>query len=344
MAAFFSHLSYSSPNVSSTDFYFNSLNISERTTGTYDLNTTTGNRPARQPIGSTKNLTPSYRDTGFAPKDSNYRGALGQVLWQDPMFATNFANRFWRELMGMGMVEPYDMLDPDRLDPDNPPGDPWTLQATHPVLLKKLAQAFADSDFNVRELLRLIVQSNAYQMSSRYDNPWTLDMVALFPRHYPRRLWAEEIHDIIVTGTGQFNNYTPLRLPATKWAMQLPEPAEPGNDGNTANFLNTFLRGNRDSQQRSGSLSILQRLALMNDPFVVNRTKAAAPNLAAIFKISDNTQVVEEIFLTFLGRKPADAESQAITAAWPNSASDRNTFLEDLVWTCINKADFQFSY
>jgi hypothetical protein len=262
------------------------------------------------------------------------------------MFATNFANRFWRELMGMGLVEPYDMLDPDRLDPDNPPDDPWTLQATHPVLLKKLAQYFADSDFNVKGLLRLIVRSNAYQMSSRYDGEWTLDMVSSFARHYPRRLWAEEVHDIIATGSGQFNNYTPIRLPAVKFAMQLPEPAEPNNDGSTANFLNTFLRGNRDSQPRSASLSILQRLAVMNDPFVVNRVKAAAPNLAVIFKIADNTQVIEEIYLTFLGRKPSPAEQQVAldllsTAA---NATDRGAYLEDLVWACINKADFLFSY
>ena len=343
MSAHFAHLTFAGANVPSNNFYFYSSIVGEKTTGTYDLNTTSGNRPARQPVGTTKNLTPEYRDTGAKPKDSNWRMALGQVLSQDPMYATNFANRFWRELMGMGLVEPYDMLDPDRLDPDNPPEDPWTLQATHPVLLKKLAQAFVDSDFNVKELLRLIVQSNAYQMSSRYDGPFTPDMVPLFARHYPRRLWAEEIHDIIVTGTGQFNNYTPTRLPATKWAMQLPEPAEPNNDGSTANFLNTFLRGNRDSQQRSSSLSILQRLALMNDPFVVNRTKATAANLAAMFKIADNGQVVEEIFLTFLGRRPTDAESQAMVAAFAN-ATDRNAFLEDLVWACINKADFQFSY
>ena len=343
MAAYFSHLNFASPNLPSSDFYFYSLIVSERTTGTYDLNTTTGNRPSRQAVGTVKNLTPEYRDTGAKPKDANYRAGLGQVLWRDPMFSTNFVNRFWRELMGMGLVEPYDMLDPDRLDPDNPPADPWTLQATHPVLLKKLAQAFADSDSNVKELLRLIVQSNAYQMSARYDGDFTLDMVPLFARHYPRRLWAEEIHDIIVTGTGQFNNYTPTRLPATKWAMQLPEPGEPNNDGSTANFLNTFLRGNRDSQQRSSNLSILQRLALMNDGFVVNRTKATAPNLAVLFKITDNAQVVEEIFLTFLGRRPTDAEGEAIVAA-AAKVTDRNAFLEDLVWACINKADFQFSY
>jgi hypothetical protein len=347
MAAHFARLSITSrPNLPVTDFYFYSRDVSERASGTYDLNTSTGNRPTRSPVGSLKNLTPVYRETGATPTDGNWRKALAQNLYRDPMFATNFVNRFWREFFGMGLVEPYDMLDPDRLDPDNPPDDPWTLQATHPVLLKRLAQEFADSDLNVRYLVKLIVKSNAYQMSSRYDAPWTVDKVAFFARHYPRRLWAEELHDIIAIGTGQFNNYTLTRLPAVKLAMQLPEPAEPNSDGNTANFLNTFLRGNRDSQKRASDLTIQQRMAMMNDPFIVNRTKAAAPNLAAIFKIADNTQVTEEIFLTFLGRKPTDAEQQValkLLAAAQNVA-DRNTYLEDLVWACINKADFQFSY
>ncbi len=43
---------------------------------------------------------------------------------------------------------------------------PWPLQATHPALLEKLAAALADSDYNVRDFLRLLVKSNAYQLSS----------------------------------------------------------------------------------------------------------------------------------------------------------------------------------
>lgn len=347
MAAFFSRLNMPSRSVPSTNFYFNSYDVSDRTTGTYDLNTTTGNRPARNPIGTVKNLTPEYRETGATPKDGNWRAAFGEQVYKDPMLAVNFVNRFWREFFGMGLVEPYDMLDPDRLDPANPPEDPWTLQATHPVLLQKLAQNFRDGDLNVRRLIKRIVRSNAYQMSSRYDaGPWTLDMVPLFARHYPRRLWSEEIHDILAIGSGQFNNYTLKNMPAVKLAMQFPDTDEPRSDGNTSAFLNYFLRGNRDSRQRASDQSILQRLAAMNDNFVNIRTRAAAPNLATIFKIPDNAQAAEEIFLTFLGRMPSDLESKTAVAylAAAQTATDRNNALEDLVWACINKADFQFSY
>ena len=347
MAAHFGRLSLSNRNTTSTDFFFQSTDISERAAGTYDLNTTSGNRPPRNAGGGPVNLTPEYRETGAKPADGNWRAAFAASLIQDPMFATNFANRFWREFFGMGLVEPYDMLDPDRLDPDKPPPAPWTLQASHPVLMQKLAQVFRASDFNMRYLMRFIVRSNAYQMSSRYDGKWTLDMVPLFARHYPRRLWSEEIHDIIVTGSGDLPTYTfNNKLPAVRNAMQLPDNDEPRSNGAVNAFLHAFLRGNRDSLQRTSEQTILQRLAVMNDTFVTNRTRAVSPNLAAMFRLADNRAVVEEIYLTFLGRQPTETESQTAGKflQGAQNPTDRNNLLEDLVWACINKADFMFSY
>jgi hypothetical protein len=346
MAAFFSRLNMPGRNAPAGSFYQFSYDVSDRATGTYDLNTTTGNRPARTAIGSLRNLTPEYRDGTPAPGGTNWRESFAQFLYKDPMLAVNFVNRFWRELFGMGLVEPYDLLDPDRLDPSNPPPEPWTLQATHPVLLQKLAQEFRASDLNLRHILRTIVRSNAYQMSSRYEGKWTLDMVPLFARHYPRRLWAEEIHDIISTGSGQFQDYTLRNMPPVRYAMQFPDTDEPRSAGAVASFLNFFIRGNRDSRMRSSDQTILQRLAIMNDNFVNTRTRMAAPNLTALFRIADNTQVTEEIFLAFLGRRPTEAELQTAVKylAATTTATDRNNALEDLVWTCINKADFLFSY
>ncbi len=348
MAAHFSRLTMPGRSgVGSADFLFQSFDVSERATGTYDLNTSTGNRPPRGAASGVANLTPEYRDTEAKPKDGNWRAAFAESLLQDPMFATNFANRFWREFFGTGLVEPYDMLDPDRLDPDNPPPAPWTLQATHPVLMKKLAQEFRDSDFNVRSLIRFIVRSNAYQLSSRYDGKFTLDMVPLFARHYPRRLWSEEVHDIIVTGSGDLPTYTfNNKLPPVRNAMQLPDNDEPRSNGAVNSFLHTFLRGNRDSLQRSSEQTILQRMAIMNDSFVTNRTRAVSPNLATLFKITDNRDVVEEIYMTFLARQPSETETETAIQYLKRAvnAADRNLYLEDLVWTCINKAEFVFSY
>jgi hypothetical protein len=185
------------------------------------------------------------------------------VLMNDPMLARNLANRLWKAMFNLGLVDPVDQLDPARLDPFNPPPDPWTLQATHPVLLEELANNLANSNWDLRGFLRQIAQSSAYQLSSRYDGNWNIQSVPLFARHYPRRLDAEEIHDAISSATGVFNKYTVQGFADPfQWAMQLPDTSEPRSNGAVANFLNSFLRGNRDTTQRSQASSILQQLNL----------------------------------------------------------------------------------
>lgn len=348
MAAFFSRVRRTPDNnTSSPDYQSNTL--TDATTGTYDLNTTSGNRPNRIAIGSLRNLTPEYHVTGAKPATADWRAAFAENVMTDPMLARNFANRLWKEMFNLGLVEPVDGLDPARLDPSNPPPAPWALQATHPQLLEDLAQLMRDGNYNLREFLRIVVQSSAYQLSSRYDAPWDLTKVPLFVRHYPRRLMGEEIHDALQMATGTTSNYTVEGWADTaKWAMELPEPVEPRSNGGANNFMNAFLRGNRDTQERRQAGSILQQLALMNDAQVINRVRVtASPVLQRISRIADNQQLVEEIYLAFLSRKPSEYEmGRAVAYIEKNatSAAARTTTLEDLGWALVNKVEFLFSY
>ena len=153
-------------------------------------------------------------------------------------------------MFNLGLVDPVDTMDPARMDPASPPPAPWTLQATHPELLNQLAAELIARNFSLREFIRLLVQSSAYQLSSRYEGDWQVEYVTLFARHYPRRLYAEEIADAIVKATGvpggfTVPGWTDVQLP---WAMQLPDTV---SGGGPAAFLNSFLRGNRDNQPRS---------------------------------------------------------------------------------------------
>jgi hypothetical protein len=349
MAAFFSRARLNGYRAQMTgDPYTNSTNVTDVFTGSYDLNTNYGNRPNRVAFGSTKTLTPVYQYTGATPPDGNWRSALAQNLVNDPMFARNMANRLWKAMFNLGLVDPVDQLDPARLDPKNPPPAPWTMQASDPVLLEELAQYFTGSYYDLRGFLRLIAQSSAYQLSSYYDGDWNVQYVPLFARHYPRRMDAEEIHDAIETATGVFNKYTVQDLAAPfTLAIQLPDTSEPRNNGAVTNFLNSFLRGNRDTTQRNQASSILQQLNLMNDNFVVSRTKmTASPTLQALAKITDNSAMVDQMFLTFLSRLPTVYERGKALAflAKATTAATRNTSIEDLSWACINKLDFLFSY
>ncbi len=349
MAAFFSRLNFNMPRTSNDikDGMYNSWRVLDRTTGSYDLNTTYGNRPNRVAIGAVKTLTPMYRDGSLPAAGQAWRDVFARKMQADPMFARNFANRLFKAFFNLGLVDPVDNMDPARLDPKNPPPAPWDLQAANPELLEALAQQAVRVDFQLKDFMRLLVQSSAYQLSSRYDGTWNIDSIPLFARHYPRRLDAEEIHDAIVKATAVPNNINVNgpSAPLISWSMQYPDTNV--NAGAGQNLLTAFLRGNRDAAQRSSAGSILQRLTTMNDSFVTNRTKVtASPALQSVSKMTDNTAAVNELFLTFVSRSPSADElkqSVAYLAATAN-ATARNSAIEDLAWALVNKIDFLYSY
>jgi hypothetical protein len=347
MAAFFSRVRYQVDNDRTSPTYQSTV-VSDAAAGQYDLNTRFGNRPIREPIGNIRSVTPEYQGTGAKPADADWRSAFAESLIRDPMFARNLANRLWKAMFGMGLVEPVDGLDPARLDPGAAPEAPWTHQATHPKLLDLLAQEMVRRNFDIREFLRLLAESSAYQLSSRYDGEWKRDYVPLFARHFPRRLEGEEIHDVIAQATAMPGRYTVQGWgDVAETAMQLPEPVEPRSNGAVAAFMNSFYRGNRDTQQRNQAGSILQQLNLMNDPFVLNRIRvASSPVMRRISGLANNAETADELFLTFLARRPSEYEKgQAIAILdQGTTVALRNQRVEDLAWALINKVEFLYSY
>lgn len=330
--------------------YAGSYLVTDVVNRSYSLRTSFGNRPNRTPIGTQTTLTPEWSFShGAKPTSNNWREEFAKNLVAEPMFARNVANRLWKQMFNLGLVDPVDSMDPARLDPKNPPGEGWTLQATHPQLLEDLATWMKENDFNLRGYLRLLTESSAYQLSSEYPGEtFTPQMVPLFARHYVRRLEAEELHDAINKATGVTPVYRIGGIwgDPMNWAMQLPDANEP-SDGTARNFMANFGRGNRENQPRTQVSSTLQQLALMNDGFVTNRiTMAQSNTLKEIVKLTDNGAAVDEMFLTFLSRTPSESERAKAVAhlARATNANLRNTYLEDLAWALINKIDFLFSY
>ncbi|MEJ5369556.1 MAG: DUF1549 domain-containing protein [Bryobacteraceae bacterium] len=353
MAAHFARLTMTARRVAETDFYYQSTDIGERTSGFYVLNTNFGNRPNRAPAmidgRVVTNLAPAYRDG--KPAEGNWRESLVRSMVADPMFARNFANRVWKAMFGLALAEPVDGLDPARLDPREAPPEGWTYQASHPWLLEKLAEYARSTDFHLKPLLRLIAQSTAYQLSSRYDGEWDMTKAELFARRLPRRLDAEEVHDAIVKATQMPQPYTVQGFAEPfVWAAQLPDTSEPRSNGTARAFLDAFSRGNRDTLPRRQDGSILMWLNLMNSTFVTNRARAsgtgASPYLAGLARIGSNEQIVEDMFLTFLSRKPTEYERGVALKALERAATPaaRTAAIEDLAWALMNKTDFLFSY
>lgn len=329
-------------------YYWSYAADARRYPGVYNLNTTTGNRPPRQPIGTMRSVTPEYMFSGVAPKQGeNYQEVLAREMTGDFQFARAAVNYLWKEFFGLGLVEPANQFDLARLDPDNPPPAPWKLQPANARLLNELARDFIDMGYDVKRFMRVMTTSEVYQLSSRYDPAkWTISMEPLFARHFVRRLWAEEVHDNLAQMSNILPTYRGVSGTTTNWAMQLPEPRGlPG--GTVTAFLDSFQRGNRDDEDRGREVTSLQALNLMNDPFVMTRIKASgagerASLLAQNLNRADD-QLVTNLYLTVLSRHPTRDELNWATARL-RSAPNRTQAAEDLLWSLYNKVDFLFNY
>ena len=340
-AAFFAR-SYTSATPSDPATGTATYTIADAAQGEYKLNTNSGNKTPREPLNGVATVDPAFFLTGETPKATEVRRqAYARMLTADPQFARAAVNYVWKEIFGVGIVEPADSFDLARQDPAAlAPGA--TLQPTHPQLLAKLAQSFIANNYDLRALIRTIVVSNAYQLSSRYTpGPWNEAWAPYYARHYPRRLMAEEIFDAILSATGVGANLGLSGGGSVSRAMLLPDPTE---GGAFAEFLDHFERGNRDDEPRSSDCSVLRALELLNDPVVSDRIDAANPaSLVSrlIRQSTDPATIAEGLYLETLSRYPT-AEEKAQAAAFLRSGElARKT--EDLQFALINKLEFLFN-
>jgi hypothetical protein len=342
------------PDAANRNVYYWSIAENPRATD-YALNTTTGNRPGRvAPTGCRSGqpcfyVPPQYIFNGDSPRPGEtYRAALARNVTEDFQFARATVNYIWAHLFGRGIVDPPNTFDPARLDPDNPPPDPWTLQPSNAALLNSLAQHFVDSGYDLRAIMREIANSDTYQLSSRYEGTWNPEWEPYFARKFVRRLWGEEVHDAIVQSSGTTapitgRGFTDLGFASPIYAMQLPDVTGPGGDVQI--ILDSFLRGNRDDNPRKTDGSILQALTMMNNNFVIQRTRATGTNSSRLIAQNlskNNTDLVNTLYLTILSRYPTAAEMQSISI--PASGTARTTAVQDLIWSLYNKVDFVFNY
>jgi hypothetical protein len=325
----------------------------------YQLNTTTGNRPARctvdangRCVGATQTVKPTYIfDGSTASAGQDYRAVLGQKITSDFQFARATVNYIWEYFFGLGIVSPSNQFDPMRLDPDKPPSDcpsttPCTLQPTNARLLNALAEDFINSGYNLKSLMSEIANSRAYQLSSRYNGTWDANSQTLFARHLVRRLWSEEVADSVAQSSGIPTTYNNAVWGPVSWAMKLPEPLNTGGNGTAASqtFLDAFLRGNRDDQERRGDGSISQALDLMNDNFVMQRVNSnAASSLIVKALALPNDQLVSTLFLNVLSRYPTATEMSTALQNLQTQAT-RTQEARYLYWSLYNKVDFVFNY
>jgi hypothetical protein len=110
--------------------------------------------------------------------------------------------------------------------------------------------------------------------------------------------------------------------------------------------MNGFLRGNRDTQTRSQSGSIVQHLNLMNDTSVTSRLRAGtSPTIRALGDAPNPATAIDDFYLAFLSRRPtAEERERSLRYIETRGPAQRMRSAEDLAWALINRTEFIFSY
>jgi len=312
--------------------------------GTYRLNTTSGNKSPRAPVtGQSSIVSAAYMFNSEAPRSGELaRDAYGRILTADRQFARATVNYLWKEMFGLGIVEPVNAFDLARLLPSTLPAGS-TIQPTHPELLEEMTTTFIAGGYNLKSMLRTMANSSSYQLSAQYTTGgWNEAWVPYFARRYPKRMQAEAVLDSVVKATGVGITMPVLGLGNITRAMALPDSVEPIRRAE-GNFLNQFGRGDRDDIVRSSESSITQALSVMNDSIVTTRIRKATPN-STMSRILASTQdpgaITDQIYLATLSRSPTASERQQGIDFLRGGVLNQRS--EDLQWVLLNSLEFLF--
>lgn len=246
---------------------------------------------------------------------------------ENPYFGRAVVNRVWANFFDVGLVESV-----DDLRVTNP--------ASNEKLLSELANYLADQRYDLKALMRLILQSETYQRSSA-PLPGNKEDRRFYSRYYPRRLMAEVLLDAFSQVTGaptQFPNY-----PEGWRALQLP-------DSNVNSyFLKSFGRPDRAKTcecERTEEPSMAQVLHIANGE-TLNRKLAAKKNRIEQILNSKATPeaIVEEAYLSALCRYPTETEKARVLAMLSNDGEiDRRVLVEDMYWAILSSKEFLFNH
>lgn len=286
-------------------------------------------------------LTPTFILDGakFEPKaGETERQQYARLLTSHPQFARATVNLFWAELMGKGIVDPPFGFDMDRQDPANPPPAPWTIQPSHPELLNALAEDFRKHNYDLRHLMRMIVRSNAYQLSSYFPGKWDSKYDTYFARHNTRRMAAEEFWDAVQDATGIYESFKIKDLDRKfKYVMEAHFNQDFADSHKGLwNMLQDWGQTDREDPPTDRA-SMVQAASLLNHELILERVKVKKGGRLEKLLAGKDEDLVGELFLATIGRMPKVEERNK---SMQLLTRNRERGAEDLLWALLNRVDF----
>ena len=255
---------------------------------------------------------------------------------KNPYFARNIVNRVWGNFMGRGLVDPIDDVREANA-------------ASNEELFAALVKDFVDHGYDIQHLIRTIMNSGVYQLSSDANATNQYDGV-YYSKYIVKRLPGEVILDAMSQVTGvatAFPNY-----PAGTRALQLPDTQV------VSRFLTVFGRPNRvicDASERSSDPSIAQALHVINGDTLNKKLSAPDGAVSLFLKLGlSDSRILEHLFLSAYSRYPNETERTASLAALRQSREIKGTAaqvlesrrqaIEDMLWALLTSKEFLFNY
>jgi hypothetical protein len=249
---------------------------------------------------------------------------------KNEMFARTVVNRVWANFMGRGLVDPVD-----------------DLRATNPAsneeLLAALSKDFVEHGYDIRRLIRTVMNSSVYQLSSESNSTNQNDNI-YYSRHIVRRLTAEVILDAMSQVTGSPTAFT--GYPGGTRALQLPDTQV------KSDFLASFGRPVRnicDAAERSSDPTVAQALHVINGDTLNKKIGAPEGTVALFLKLGlSDRRILEHLFLSAYSRYPAEGERTAMLSelekARRGGTEAHRQALEDMSWAMLTSKEFLFSH
>jgi Protein of unknown function (DUF1553)/Protein of unknown function (DUF1549) len=265
-----------------------------------------------------------YAGMDVGTKDRRTELARWLTSKDNPYFAKSLVNRYWSYFLGRGIIDPV-----DDIRAGNPP--------SNPELLDALTADFVAHNFDLKHLVRTIVDSHTYQRTYR-TNEWNTDDASNFSHTYPRRLTAEELYDALMVASG-----SPFNIPGAPLGFRAAQLPDPQID---VGFLDMFGRAPRESPcecERTSAVSLGQTLSLINGPTISDAI--ANPNGLIARRVAEGAKpkaLVEDIYLSVLGRLPSPDESKK-AEAYLAEVKKPTESAQDLMWALINSPGFLFN-
>jgi len=253
----------------------------------------------------------------------NRRAELAKLVTSSPSMGEAIVNRMWGHFLGYGFTKPV-----DDMGPHNPP--------SHPELLAKLATDFGSHGHDLKQLIRWIVLSQPYGLSSKMvngvndkDDPAKGEK-PMFSHFYLRQMQPEELYDSLLVATAfdkTLRSADDQDQNRTQWLRQFTIAFGTDDGGDTTTFNGT----------------IPQTLMMFNSDLIRKATSTSPGDFLdqiANDRTMSNADRINRLFLATLARKPTHEEIEWANKLLEARKGDPVGALQDVFWVVLNSGEF----